>query len=85
MRDHEKLEVCIIDQGNGIEPFKLEQLCEGTNLRHPESGKLKLSLHICCKVIDFLDGSIDFISEVGKGTSFRLIIPVQCPEFHREP
>jgi PAS domain S-box-containing protein len=44
-----------------------------------------LGLSICHRIATGLGGTIDFTSEVGKGTSFRVMLPMADLEAHRKP
>jgi len=49
-----------------------------------DSNQLKLSLHICCKLIESLRGQIRVNSILGKGSVFSFTIPCQFPEYYPE-
>jgi signal transduction histidine kinase len=77
--DH--VELSVSDSGRGIpeafrsqlfQPFAQEQT---GNTR--ETGGTGLGLHIAQQLCERLGGTIDFESEVGVGTTFRVRLPVR--------
>ncbi|MCB1538792.1 MAG: response regulator [Rhodospirillales bacterium] len=77
--DSVTLKIAIEDTGLGIPPEKIEyifeqfsQVEESTTRRFGGTG---LGLAICRRLAELMGGHIDVISEVGKGSTFSLVIP----------
>jgi signal transduction histidine kinase len=72
------LEVC--DTGPGIPPQSRERIFEEfqrlpeTSVGQPGAG---LGLAIVRRLVQLLNGRIELESEVGSGTCFRVILPMQ--------
>jgi len=74
----------IADTGQGIPPEKLETIFEAfmqvdssTTRKHGGSG---LGLAISRSLCEMMGGSITVNSEVGKGSTFTVKLPMQCPD-----
>jgi signal transduction histidine kinase len=76
--DHVIVEVC--DQGPGISPEYLPHLFQRF-YRIPDGGQsvrgTGLGLYICRKIVEAHGGQIGVESELGKGTCFSFILPLQ--------
>jgi two-component system chemotaxis sensor kinase CheA len=76
-----KVEFVVKDSGIGIPEDKLETIFEafkqvdGSISR--EYGGTGLGLSISKTIIDLMGGTIDIESEIGKGSSFKVIIPLE--------
>jgi two-component system sensor histidine kinase BarA len=77
----ERVRVSVIDTGPGIAPedqeriFEKFQQLDGSHTReHPGTG---LGLAICKELAGLLQGEIQLVSEVGRGSMFSLILPVK--------
>jgi signal transduction histidine kinase/CheY-like chemotaxis protein/HAMP domain-containing protein len=76
-----KVELMVKDSGIGIPEDKLETIFEafkqvdGSISR--EYGGTGLGLSISKTIIDLMGGTIDIESEIGKGSSFKVIIPLE--------
>jgi len=70
--------VQVIDTGPGIEPSRLERVF------HPyfttRSGGSGLGLAVTKRIVESHGGSIDVVSEIGKGTIFTVTLPLADPE-----
>ncbi|MDK2866899.1 MAG: hypothetical protein PWP38_1214 [Clostridiales bacterium] len=83
-----KLSVSVIDTGIGISEDKRDILfqrfsqIDGTFTR--EYGGTGLGLVISKQLVMFMNGQIDFISEVGKGTTFFFTIPLAFADTHKD-
>ncbi len=77
----ERFRVSVIDTGPGIPPDeherifdKFTQLSSGHTREHPGTG---LGLAICRELAVMLQGEIQLVSDVGRGSMFSLIIPLR--------
>ncbi|MEQ8769782.1 MAG: HAMP domain-containing sensor histidine kinase [Phycisphaerales bacterium] len=86
----ERVRVSIIDDGPGIAPEeqgrifgKFQQLDEGHTKRHAGTG---LGLAIVAELTDVLQGEVQLVSEVGRGSMFSVILPTRfdMDRFRRE-
>jgi PAS domain S-box-containing protein len=80
MRDPSHFTLSVVDTGIGIRAEDLErmfadfeQLDAGTSRRHGGTG---LGLTLTRKLVEVLDGSIDVESALGKGSTFRVTLPL---------
>lgn len=85
----EAVRVSVIDTGPGIAPEhhgrifeKFYQVDAGHTREHPGTG---LGLAICKDLAEILQGDIQLVSEVGRGSMFSLILPVQPDLSHPRP
>jgi signal transduction histidine kinase len=83
MLDQKGVEFLVRDSGIGIEPGKREIIFEpfrqvdgSFTRRHGGTG---LGLTISKRLIEGMEGSIELESEVGKGTVFRVFLPLLPP------
>lgn len=79
----ERVRISVIDTGLGIAPQdqprlfqKFEQLDSGQGRKYPGTG---LGLAISKDLATLLGGEIQVVSEVGRGSMFSLILPVEHP------
>jgi signal transduction histidine kinase len=68
------VEVTVADTGSGIPPDRLSAIFE--DFVTTKSRGLGLGLAISKRIVEQLDGTIQVLSEVGRGTSFTLRFPV---------
>jgi signal transduction histidine kinase len=68
-------EVAVIDRGQGIQPKDLEQIFNPFFTTKPEGSGLGLA--IVSKIVDEHGGRIAVESETGKGSVFRVYLPLQ--------
>jgi signal transduction histidine kinase len=73
----ERIEVS--DTGGGIPPENLEKVLEPFFTTKEEGKGTGLGLAICRRVVQEHDGLIQIASEVGKGTTVRIVLPVKNP------
>ncbi|MEN8263739.1 MAG: ATP-binding protein [Nitrospirota bacterium] len=82
----------VVDTGHGIQEDKITMIFEPFYSSREIGGGTGLGLSICKKIIDEHNGLIKVKSELGKGTSFKLLFPYQseeegskmkCWEFHK--
>lgn len=67
----------IKDQGAGMEPDTLEHLFEPFFTTKPAGEGTGLGLSISRKIIEHHHGDIEVESAVGKGSTFRVWLPVE--------
>lgn len=70
-----KVVIEIRDTGCGMSPNVLAQLFTPFFTTKPLGLGTGLGLSICHRIVSSLKGQIDVVSEVGKGTTFRIILP----------
>jgi two-component system sporulation sensor kinase C len=75
---NQQLIIEVIDQGKGIPEEIRTNIFEPffTTKSHESSGGLGLGLSVSKSMVEAMGGIIDFESEVGKGTVFRVSIPL---------
>ena len=80
--DNKMAHMTLSDQGPGIAPENLVHLFKrfyripGPNTSIRGTG---LGLYICKKILQAYQGDMDFESEVGKGTTFNIYLPIENP------
>jgi CheY-like chemotaxis protein len=72
------------DTGMGIAPEQLNDIFESfrqleTGLSRSHGG-LGLGLAVVRKLVELLHGSIDVVSELGRGSTFTVTVPLRIPE-----
>jgi signal transduction histidine kinase len=87
-RDGEKVKIQIIDTGPGIPPQHLDKIFQPffTTKRDPRKGEHKgtgLGLAICKDIVEHHDGTIEVTSEVGRGTTFTVLLPAAADQSTR--
>jgi signal transduction histidine kinase len=83
--DQDQLNIKVIDQGIGI-PKKDQKRMFGRFFRASNTGDIHgtgLGLTIVKRYIDKMGGSINFQSELNKGTTFEIILPLEQPDLTR--
>lgn len=79
-KDEENLKISITDKGDGISKEALEHIFERfyrvDKARSRNGGGTGLGLAICHQIVSDHGGSIDVNSQVGKGTTFIIKLPV---------
>jgi two-component system, NtrC family, sensor histidine kinase HydH len=75
-------EIAVIDRGSGIEPAQLETIFNPFFTTKPQG--VGLGLAIVSKIVDRHGGKIAVESEAGKGSVFRVLLPMQ-PAARPEP
>lgn len=78
--DHGDLVVELSDTGGGIPPHLLGRIFEPYFSTKPVGQGTGLGLSISHSIISSLDGKITVASEVGRGTTFRIVLPAAPPE-----
>lgn len=69
----------VTDSGPGIPPAVLERVFDPFFTTKPVGHGTGLGLSICYGIINKMGGQIEVESEVGKGTTFRIQLPVPSP------
>lgn len=82
--------ITVEDNGIGMHPEFLKHLYEPfAQEMRPEAANIQgtgLGLSIVKKIVDLMGGTIEVRSEVNKGTSFTIDLPVLCGKLsHKEP
>ncbi len=76
----DRVEIAFSDTGSGIRPEHLDQLFEpGFTTKDVGVGS-GLGLAICYKIIEAHGGRIEVESELGRGTTFTIMLPVHAPD-----
>lgn len=78
--DPERLRISVIDTGPGIPPEEQQRIFEKFHQIDAAARELPgtgLGLAICKELAGILQGEIQLVSEVGRGSMFSLIIPVR--------
>jgi PAS domain S-box-containing protein len=70
------VEIVFADTGTGIAPEQLQKVMEPFFTTKPEGKGTGLGLAICRRIVQEHDGQIAMQSELGKGTSVRILLPV---------
>jgi CheY-like chemotaxis protein/anti-sigma regulatory factor (Ser/Thr protein kinase) len=65
----------VADTGSGIAPENLARIFDPFFSTKPAGVGTGLGLAICKRIVDELGGQIEVESEVGKGTTFRVLLP----------
>ena len=79
--DH--VEISVIDRGSGIKPEHLESIFNPFFTTKAEG--VGLGLAIVSKIVDQHGGKMTVESEAGKGSVFRIYLPLQPPGIAAEP
>jgi signal transduction histidine kinase len=76
-RSDDRVAVEISDTGAGIAPKDLERIFDaGFTTKGTKSG-MGLGLRICREIIESHGGGIEVESTVGKGSTFRILLPIE--------
>jgi signal transduction histidine kinase len=72
------------DTGRGIESAKLEAIFRPFQQAENEDSSTGwgLGLSICTAMVKAHQGKIELESEIGRGTTFRVVIPLVMPRKH---
>ena len=66
----------IADTGLGIAPEHLSRVTEAFFTNKPEGKGTGLGLAICRRIVQEHHGTIEFLSEVGRGTTVCIVLPL---------
>jgi signal transduction histidine kinase len=82
-RERDTIVFAVADTGIGISPDNLELIFEEfSQIEHPLQRRSKgtgLGLPLCRKLADLLGGRVEVESQVGAGSTFRLVLPRSLP------
>ena len=70
-----EVELCVEDEGVGMSPEVLERIKEPFFSTHLDNGGLGLGVSICRSIVQEHKGTLEFESEVGKGTRAVVRLP----------
>jgi PAS domain S-box-containing protein len=73
--EHENVRVTVTDTGDGIPEQHRAKLFRPFFTTKPEGVGTGLGLSICDRIVRSMGGSIGFESEIGKGTTFWVVLP----------
>ena len=76
-QDGDTIKIQFTDTGKGIPPENLTKLFEAGFTTKPPGEGTGLGLAICHQVIEAHHGNIEVESEVGKGTTFTITLPIE--------
>jgi signal transduction histidine kinase len=78
------VEISVADTGVGIAPDALpiifDAFRQGDSSSTRHYGGVGLGLHIVRRFLDLLNGTITVESEVGRGSIFRVRLPISLPK-----
>ena len=82
-------QIRVTDTGRGIPPEKLEHIfdtfSQADNSITREFGGSGLGLAICSRLVGLMAGTIDVESELAKGTSFTVALPLPAAAEQPDP
>ena len=79
-RGNEEIVIEFSDTGTGIPPEYLAKVMEPFFTTKPEGEGTGLGLPICRRIVQEYRGVLDLVSEDGKGTTARVVLPVSNGE-----
>jgi polar amino acid transport system substrate-binding protein len=74
--------VIVQDEGIGIPPEVLPHITDPFFTTKSDSGGIGLGLSISLRIIKEHDGTLNFTSEPGKGTTAKIILPALLASLH---
>ncbi|MFB6264683.1 MAG: sensor histidine kinase [Bradymonadaceae bacterium] len=77
----ETVRVAISDTGGGIPEDERDQLFEPVFSTSPSDRAGGLGLSVSRDIVESLGGELEFETEIGRGTTFRLSIPIRADAF----
>jgi signal transduction histidine kinase len=75
-----RITIAIIDTGSGIDPDFQRRMFEPFVTTKPRSEGIGLGLVFAKQFIEAHDGRIEVVSEVGRGSTFKVILPAEPVE-----
>jgi two-component system NtrC family sensor kinase len=82
VKDHDAVVVEVEDRGCGIDSLNLQRIFEPFFTTKPVGSGTGLGLAVAYGSVREHDGTIDVDSELGRGSTFRVRLPLERPE-HR--
>ena len=80
-REGDRLKVTIADDGMGISKENIDKVFDPFFTTKLGKGGSGLGLHIIYNIVtELLGGEIDVDSEIGVGTTFTILLPLQAPK-----
>lgn len=76
-QDGDSIKIQFTDTGGGIPPENLTRIFEPGFTTKPRGEGTGLGLAICQQIIDEYHGKIEVESELGKGTTFTISLPIE--------
>jgi PAS domain S-box-containing protein len=83
-REQGRVLIVVEDEGTGMTKEALEHVAEPFFTTKHDRGGLGLGLSISRSIVEAHGGSISFESEIGKGTTVRVALPVQSSALEEE-
>jgi PAS domain S-box-containing protein len=80
--DKESVEIFISDTGMGINKYDLGKIFDPFFTARKDGKGTGLGLSISYGIVKMHEGNIEVESEVGKGTTFRILLPVRTKKSH---
>lgn len=74
-KDKDKVEILVRDNGCGISPENLKKVFSPFFTTKPIGKGTGLGLSVCYGIIDSMGGSMTVESEMGVGTTFKIVLP----------
>ena len=76
------VEISVADNGSGMSEQVLERLFTPFFTSKPPSQGTGLGLSICKRIVDSYGGQLEVESQVGIGSTFRVLLASAAPTFH---
>lgn len=83
--DEETIVVTVEDQGCGMTPAQLENVCEPFFTSRHKDGGMGLGLYVSQSIVKEHGGELRIMSEEGKGTKVSIVLPVPEAQPIRSP
>ncbi len=74
-----RVAICVSDTGAGIAPENLSRIFDPFFTTKPAGIGTGLGLWVCHNIVSAFGGALDVTSEVGRGTTFRVMLPSAEP------
>lgn len=78
LKDGENIKIKFTDTGHGIGPENIPRLFEPGFTTKPSGKGTGIGLTISKRIVDEHGGKIEVESELGKGSTFTVILPIEC-------
>lgn len=82
--EKDRIQVSIKDNGSGISPEIRDRLFDPFFTTKPVGKGTGLGLSICYQIVEKHQGKIEVISELGRGSEFRIALPIQPEPSQRD-